>query len=387
MGRDACIASRPVNQSAAKTCALVPGNGENHNKISRTEQWIGSSGLARLVIYVSMGDRFMSEEEHTAILDQAIDVHAHYLTQTYRQACEAAGQLQPDGFPFLPEWNPETSLRLMDHLGIAAALLSISSPGVHFGNDEAARTLARQVNKEGAEIVFAHPGRFGLLASLPLPDIEGALAELTYALDILHADGISLLTQYQGHYLGDPLFEPIMADLNRHHAVAVLHPTSPACWEAVSFGRPRPMLEFPIDTTRAVFNLALTGTLDRYPNIRFVVPHAGGALPVLADRVHSFAMLFSPDGQQSIDVLTALRGLYYDLAGIPLPRALPALLNLVEPDRLLYGSDFPFTSAPLVEFLATMLSTTDILAEGQRREMFRENALRLFPHLSISSPG
>jgi 6-methylsalicylate decarboxylase len=320
-------------------------------------------------------------EAYTPVLDQAIDVHAHYLTQSYRQACEGAGQFQPDGFPVLPEWSPEAALALMDQVGVAAALLSISSPGVHFGNDEAARILARQVNEEGANIVATHPGRFGLLASLPLPDVENALAELAYAFEHLHVDGISLLTHYQGHYLGDPLFEPIMAELNRQHAVAVLHPTSPACWEAVSFGHPRPMLEFPIDTTRAVVNLALTGTIDRYPDIRFVIPHAGGALPVLVDRVHSFAAVFSSTRQQPVDVLTALRGLYYDLAGTPLPRALPALLTLVESDRLLYGSDFPFTPAPLVEFLATMLSSTSVLDEGQRRAMVRGNALRLFPRL------
>ncbi len=325
-------------------------------------------------------------EEHSAILDQAIDVHAHYLTPTYRQACEASGLVAPDGFSAFPEWTPEIALRLMDQIGVGTALLSISSPGIHFGNDDAACLLARQVNEEGAEIVSAHPGRFGLLASLPLPDVEGALAELTHALDHLHVDGITLLTHYQGHYLGDPLFEPVMAELNRHHAVVVLHPTSPAGWEAVSFGRPRPMLEFPIDTTRAVFNLALTGTLDRYPHIRFVVPHAGGALPVLADRVHSFAMVFPPDGQQPADVLTALGRLYYDLAGAPLPRALPALLSLVEPDRLLYGSDFPFTPASLVEFLAAMLSSADVLDEKQRQVMLRGNALRLFPRLSASSP-
>ncbi len=322
-------------------------------------------------------------KNHTNIFNQAIDVHAHYLTQAYRQACETAGQFQLDGFP-IPDWRPEAALDLMDSIGIATALLSISSPGVHFGDDRAARTLARQVNVEGMEIGAAHAGRFGLLASLPLPDVEGALTELVYALDTLHADGIALLTHYHGHYLGDPLFEPVMAELDRHHAVAVLHPTSPACWEAVSFGNPRPMLEFPIDTTRAVVNLALSGTLDRYPNIRFVIPHAGGALPVLADRVHSFAAVFPTAGQQSIDVLTALSRLYYDLAGTPLPRALPALLNLVEPNRLLYGSDFPFTPAPLVEFLATMLSSTDVLDEEQRRNMLRGNALQLFPQLSDS---
>lgn len=190
------------------------------------------------------------DKEQAHLLGQAVDVHAHYLTPTYRQACEAAGLLQPDGIPMmLPDWNPRAALDLMDRIGVAIALLSISSPGVHFGDDKAARTLAHQVDEEGAEIVAAHPGRFGLLASLPLPDIEGAVAELAYALDHLHADGIALYTNYHGQYLGDPAFEPVMADLDQRHAVAVLHPTSPACWEAISFGRPRPLLEFPIDTT------------------------------------------------------------------------------------------------------------------------------------------
>lgn len=323
------------------------------------------------------------DKEQTHTLGQAVDVHAHYLTPTYRQACEAAGLSQPDGFPMLPDWSPKAALDLMDRVGIATALLSVSSPGVHFGDDKAARTLARQVNEEGADIVAAYPGRFGLLASLPLPDIQGALAELAHALDDLHADGIALHTNYHGQYLGDPAFEPVMADLDRHHAVAVLHPTSPACWEAISFGRPRPMLEFSIDTTRTVINLVLTRTLDRYPNIRFVIPHSGGALPVLADHVHIFAAAFlTAAGQQYIDVLAALRRLYYDLAGTPLPHALPALLNLVESHQLLYGSDFPFTSAPPVEALATMLAATSVLDDRQRQDMLRGNALRLFPRLS-----
>ncbi len=320
------------------------------------------------------------QEDHIHPLGRAIDVHAHYLTPTYRRACEAAGLLQPDGFPTLPDWSPGAALDLMDQVGVATALLSVSSPGVHFGDDAAACALARQINEEGAAIVASHPGRFGLLASLPLPDVEGARSELAYALDHLHADGIALLTNYQGQYLGDPAFESVMADLDRHHAIAVLHPTSPACWEAVSFGRPRPMLEFPMDTTRAVANLALTGTLDRYPNIRFVIPHAGGALPVLADRIHGFSAVMAAGTEQPfVDVLAALRRLYYDLAGTPLPRALPALLNLVDSDRLLYGSDFPFTNGALVELLATMLATTEILNDRQKQAMLYGNALRLFP--------
>lgn len=132
----------------------------------------------------------------------------------------------------------------------------------------------------------------------------------------------------------------------------------------------------------------LTGTLDRYPNIRFVIPHTGAALPVLADRVLlSTAVFPAGTGWQSIDVLAALRRLYYDLAGSPLPRALPALLSLVDADQLLYGSDFPFASASLVEGLATMLASTKVLDDGQRQGMLRGNALRLFSRLSTFEHG
>lgn len=335
------------------------------------------------------------EKEQKQILTTAIDVHAHYVTSTYRNACEAAGKLPPDGMPALPDWSPgklppdgmpgwspEMALQLMDRAGIATALLSISSPGVHFGDDAAARLLARQVNEEGANIVATAPCRFGLLASLPLPDVEGALAELAYVLEVLHVDGIALHTHYHGTYLGDPAFEPVMTELDKRQAVAVLHPTSPACWEAVSFGRPRPLLEFPMDTTRAVVNLVLTGTLDRYPHIRFVIPHSGGALSVLADRVQVLGAIATASASPSIDVIAALRRLYYDVAGLPLPRALPALLNLVDADQLLYGSDFPFTPAAIVESLATVLAETSVLNEEQRQQMVYGNACRLFPRLA-----
>ncbi|MFF4656241.1 amidohydrolase family protein [Streptomyces sp. NPDC001381] len=244
----------------------------------------------------------------------AIDVHAHYITPRLRAAMQAAGHGQPDGMPALPDWSPEAALAAMDRTGIAAALLSVSSPGVHYGDDDDARALARAVNDEGASLVQAHPGRFGLLASLPLPDLPGALAETRHALDDLGADGITLLTSYAGRHLGDPCYEALMAELDRRSAVVLLHPTSPPCWEATGLGRPRPMLEFPFETTRAVTHLVLGGVLERYPGIRFIVPHAGGTLPALADRIAAFALA---SGGPPVDVLGALRGLYYDAPASP----------------------------------------------------------------------
>ncbi|MBC7273712.1 MAG: amidohydrolase [Streptomyces sp.] len=309
----------------------------------------------------------------------AIDVHAHFITPRLRAAMHAAGHGRPDGMPAIPDWTPESALKAMDHTGIAAALLSVSSPGVHFGDDAAARELARAVNEEGAAHVGAHPRRFGLLASLPLPDLPGALDELRHAYDVLGADGITLHTHYDGRYLGDPCYEPLMAELDRRAAAVLLHPASPPCWETTSMGLPRPMLEFPIETTRAVTGLILNGVLDRYPAIRFIVPHAGAALPALADRIAAFSLVVR-DGP--VDVLGHLRRLHYDLAGFALPRLLPALLTFTDTGRLLYGSDYPFTPDWVVHGLAEALARDETLTAEQQQAMQRRSAAALFPRLA-----
>lgn len=141
------------------------------------------------------------------------------------------------------------------------------------------------------------------------------------------------------------------------------------------------MLEFPVDTTRAVIALALSGALTRYPHIRWIIPHAGGGLPVLADRANLMGAFYRPQGAEQVDLISELGRLYYDLAGMPLPRALPALLTLVAPNQLLYGSDFPFTPGFAVEGLAKALATTDVLSDIARQAMFTDNAAKLFPRV------
>ncbi len=231
-----------------------------------------------------------------------IDVHAHYLPLAYREAAIAAGHAEPDGVAALPDWDVDAHVDLMDRLGIAVSLLSISSPGVHFGDDAAARALARQVNEDGRRARDRYPGRFGVLASLPLPDVAGALDEISYAYDQLGVDGVVLLTHASGTYLGDPTLQPVFDELDRRHARIFLHPTSPVCWEHNSFGRPRPMLEFLFDTTRAVVNMVLSGTIARHRQLEIIVPHAGAALPVIADRVAAFAMIL-PDLDPATEML------------------------------------------------------------------------------------
>ncbi len=315
-----------------------------------------------------------------------IDVHAHYLPERYRTALRDAGHGKPSGMPGIPEWSVEQALASMDRLSIDAALLSISAPGLHFGDDAAARQLARHVNEEGAEAVHRHPTRFGLFAALPLPDIDGSLKEIEYAFDTLHADGVVLETNHNGVYLGDAKLDPVFAELNRRHATIFIHPTNPHCpccqdpAALPPIGYPFPMIEFMFETTRAVFHLILSGTLERFPNLKVIVPHAGATVPVLADRVVGLSPALGL--KRKLDptaFYAALRGLYYDLAGFPDSSQLGALLQIADPARIMYGSDWPYTPEPLVAHLSKQLDNSKLITPEWRQAFMRENALRLFP--------
>ena len=311
-----------------------------------------------------------------------IDVHAHYVPPDYREALIANGHALPDGFPVLPSWDVESHLAMMDSLGIETSLLSVSSPGVAFGANPA--EWARRVNEAGAATVRAHPRRFGLFASLPLPDVDDTLREIPHAFDVLAADGVILLTNYSGVYLGDERLEPVMAELDRRRARVFLHPTSPACFTATSLGNPRPVLEFLLDSTRAVVNLVLSGTIDRYPQLEIIVPHAGAALPVLADRISGFAHLFPLRGQEagSVDVLAALRHLHYEVgAGFPFPRHVKALLELVGSEQLVFGTDFPFGGVEGIRANIASLASSDLFDDTARSALASGHALTLFPRL------
>ena len=316
-------------------------------------------------------------------MTDTVDVHAHYVPADYRQALIDHGHERPDGFPILPTWSAEEHLAVMDRLGIRTAMLSVSSPGVAFGGDPA--EWARRVNETGAETVKRHPGRFGLFASLPLPDGDAARDEVSYAFDTLQADGVVMLTNVEGVYLGDDRLEPLMAELDRRRAVMFIHPTSPACFEKTALGHPRPLIEFLLDTTRAVANMVLSGTLTRYPEIRVIVPHAGAALPVLADRIAGFAGLMPLAGREpgEVDVIGALRRLHYEVgAGFPFPRHISALLDLVDAGQLLFGTDFPFGGVEGIERNSEALQSTTLLTRSERNGLLRENALALFPRLT-----
>ncbi|MGC4940458.1 amidohydrolase family protein [Kribbella sp. DT2] len=314
-------------------------------------------------------------------MSDLIDVHAHFLLKEYVAAAERAGHLRPDGMPGWPVWSAAKHLELMDRTGIAKSVLSVSSPGVHFGDDFRAQVLARRMNEAAAEVVKDHPGRFGFFASLPLPDVAGSLVELEHASDVLGADGVILNSNAGGQYPGDPSWEQLWRALDERSAVVFLHPTSPPQWRQVSLDRPRPMIEFLFDSARAVTDLVLTGVFTRYPRIRFVVTHAGGVIPLLGDRLDLFRDTFAPTSDLP-SVTDQLKHLWYDVAGTPVPNQLPALQAVAGADHLLYGSDHCFTPYEAVAGQIAALDQAPV-AEGWRPRT-TANAVRLLTRASAT---
>jgi 6-methylsalicylate decarboxylase len=314
----------------------------------------------------------------TQDLPGRIDVHAHHMPAAYRAAIVEQG-IDTDGNPNIPEWSVDAALGFMDRNGIATSLLSISSPGVHWGDDGAARKMARLCNETAAQAKRDRPLRFGSFASLPLPDVDGSLTEIEYALDTLNADGIGLLTNFQGKYLGNPDFAPVFDELNRRGAIVFIHPTSPPCHEAISMGYSRPMIEFPFDTTRTVVNLVYSGTLDRCPNIRFILPHAGGTLPYLVTRIGGGGGSRPAGVKEPFDAY--LRRLYYDTAGAVSAHHFASLLQLVDIRQVLYGSDWAWAPEPGVAAGQGVLASNPLLSAEDQRRIARDNAVGLFPRL------
>ncbi len=311
-----------------------------------------------------------------------VDVHAHFLPDFYVAAAKAAGSLRPDGMPAWPVWTADRHLRLMDKHGIDRSVLSISSPGVHFHNAATATDLAQRVNNHGAEVSARRPDRFGHFASLPMPDVQGALVELARALDVLGSDGLAVESNTHGVYLGDPRYEPLWTEVDRRSAIVFVHPTSPPNWQDVALGRPRPMLEFLFDSARTASDLIFSGVLSRYRNIRWIFTHGGGVLPLVADRIDLFRTSFlggddPPDttGPTGTDLLS---GVWYDLAGTPFPHQVPALVAAFGSRKVLYGSDYCFTPEAGV---ATQLAAVDAAAgpDGLTwRQLTHRNATALF---------
>jgi predicted TIM-barrel fold metal-dependent hydrolase len=252
--------------------------------------------------------------------------------------------------------------------------------GGHFGDDAEARDLARTVNEYCAELVKDHPDRFGHFASIPLPDVDGAAAEIGYALDTLGADGVVLMSNVRGRYLGDPDFETVWAELDRRRAVVFVHPAQPPL--PLLPGTPAPLADFVFDTTRTALNLVLNGVLSRIPDVRVILSHGGGFLPYAAYRFSGLTSTVVDTTREADDVIGDLKRFYFDTALSASPSALPALLAFAEPGHVLYGSDWPFAPENAGAYYNRYLAEHPDFTEGQAEAIDRGNAEILFPRLA-----
>jgi predicted TIM-barrel fold metal-dependent hydrolase len=327
--------------------------------------------LAGGVAALGLGTTAASRPARAQPAPRRIDLHHHYLPPFLRPVLlanrAAAG---------LPDWSVEKSLADMDKGGTQTAVISAVQPGIWFGDDMAARKLARDVNDYGAKLVADHKGRFGLFAAIPLPDPEGSLKEIEYALDTLHADGIGLFTSYRDKYLGDPAFTPVLEELNRRKAVVYVHPVTPPCCGGLIKGVPPSVIEFATDTTRTVTSLIFgeAGSAFRFPDIRWIWSHSGGTLPFLAGRLVRLAQE-RKDARMPEGPLPILRRYNYEIAQGNTAPQFAALMKLVPVSQVLFGTDFPYRDAmEAVDGLhAFGFSDADLLA------IDRGNAIKLMP--------
>jgi predicted TIM-barrel fold metal-dependent hydrolase len=312
-----------------------------------------------------------------------IDTHHHFFPPKF--TAELVKKLnEPEMQRALrTNWNPKFSLDQMDQCGVATAIGSITTPGVWLGNNEEGRAWARQSNEYGAQLVKDYPGRFGMWAAIPLPDIDGSLREIEYALDTLKLDGIGLLTSYEnGKLLGDPKYVPVMDELNRRKAVIFVHPTATCCSDPIP-PLPQSVIEFPTDTTRTITSLVVRGTFARCPNIRFIFSHGAGTLPMVLTRISEGLNRMTPEQRAAIapnGFEGELQRQYYDLASVATnPAGMAAVLKLFSTSHLLFGSDVPYlTVANNIDGLNSLgLPSQDL------RAIQRENALTLLPRLKM----
>jgi predicted TIM-barrel fold metal-dependent hydrolase len=307
-----------------------------------------------------------------------IDVHFHLIPQFYRDAVYAAGTGPAIGR--YPDWTRQLALELMDKHGIALAMLSLGQPGVGFLPDDKAAAFARRCNDYAAELIAQHPTRFGCFGLLPMHDIDAALAEARYCLETLHLEGISLFASYGGKFLGDTAFDPVLDYLNARNAIVHIHPSLHPSSKSLDLPWPGFMIEYPFDTTRAAVNLLFTGALERFPAIRFILSHAGGTLPFLAWRLSVAPMIDKRLKQRSREeIFAGLRTFWYDNALASGPQPYGALSQIAAPDKILFGSDWPFCNDRVVAEEVADFTAPGFLSPEVLAKISRANALKLFP--------
>jgi len=316
------------------------------------------------------------------IRPRRIDVHFHIIPQFYQDAVRAAG-LGPARRAGYPAYSPELALEVMDANDIEIAITSVAQPGVQFAAPGEAGVLARKLNEYAAELIARWPKRFGAFAFVPMRKVEDAITEIEYSLDVLRFQGVCLFASYDGKFLGDLAFDPVLDELNRRGAVAFVHPTLHPSSRTLDLPWPAFIMEYLFDTTRAAVNLLLSGATDRFSGIKFILAHAGGTLPYFAWRLASTSMIDPTMPQWPREkYLAGLKHFWYDNALSCGRTAMGALKTVADPGKIVFGSDWPFVPPPLVAEEIRTHSEPGVHTEAERVAIDRLNALKLFPQLA-----
>src|ERR1700739_496804 len=309
-----------------------------------------------------------------------IDTHHHILPDFFWR--ETNDSQSPVGGLAPLQWSKEAMISFMDDAGIDVAVMSVSTPGVHLGDSEKARSLARRCNEFAAELVHARPDRFASFACTPLPDIDFSLEEVSYAFDVLRLDGLVLFTNSNGVYLGDAALEPVFQELERRQAVVFVHPNPSPDAAAHSLGLPDNLLDFPTDTNRAVAQMHYTNRFARTPNVKYIMSHAGGSIPYLAAR---FAIIdeigFVKGAEQRGSAADMFRRIYWDTALSATDPVLRMLRDVAGIAQVLFGTDFPYLRRDLAVHAQQRISESSELNHWEKRAVLEGNAGRLFPRL------
>lgn len=309
----------------------------------------------------------------------AIDLHSHMIPESYLEAVRANGMEMDEKYP-IPSWSAEDHIKFMDEAGIRTSVLTMPAPQPFFGDVAESAAVCRRFNEEAAALKARHPGRFLFCAALPLPDVDAAVAEARFALEVLGADGVKLASNSYGQYLGDEALDPLMDYLNSRKAVIITHPHRPSAFnEELISVVPLASYEYLAETTRAILNMVAHDVLVRYPDLKVVVPHCGSFLPNALPRFKGLLPVMVAQGyMKPVDVDANLARLYFDLAGAATDEAIASLLTITEPSHILYGSDYPYVAAPALigakKALEARLEAHHLPAEN----ILSGNAERLF---------
>ena len=323
-----------------------------------------------------------SDRGVVSTIPHRIDVHHHiipprFIPEMGMSWVNRHNEPLPLHQPF--QWTPAMSIEEMDKNGVATGMTSVSDPGVWNGDVDKSRAMMRYCNEYGADLVRDHKGRFGMFATLALPDVDGCLREIEYALDDLKADGFVLMTSYDNKWPGDAAFAPVLDELNRRKAVVYVHPTAPARCESLIPDVADAVVEFLFDTVRAVTSLLFSGTFSRCSDIKFIFSHAGSAVPLLAARIARLSRITpSVNARLPHGATHELKKLFYEIAQQASPEGLAPLMTLATVDRIMFGSDFPWAPPGMMAQTIAGLNAYGF-KPSELQAIERGNALRLFP--------